>query len=143
MSASTHALEHPHNEADTLKLTSTVKRAATSRSNPYTAIMVSPAILIFVTVLTLVFIIKRQRRTAKLPPGPPRLPIIGNLHQLPSTNNWIVFKKWVKEYGPLVSADFGGTDVIIIGDYETARELLDKRGGIYSDRPRMVRNTLA
>ncbi|KAF1933770.1 putative O-methylsterigmatocystin oxidoreductase [Didymella exigua CBS 183.55] len=100
--------------------------------------MVSPTILVVVVILIIAYWIKRQRRQASLPPGPPRLPIIGNLHQLPSKDQWTVYKQWVDTYGPLVSAKFGGTDVVIIGDYDTAKELLDKRGGIYSDRPRMV-----
>jgi hypothetical protein len=100
--------------------------------------MASPALLVVLVALFVAYVVRQQRWIARLPPGPPRLPLIGNLHQAPTTAAWVVFKKWVQEYGPLVSADFGGTNVIIIGDYETARELLDKRGNIYSSRPRMV-----
>jgi hypothetical protein len=102
-------------------------------------IMLSPATCaVFLGVLFAVFTIKRRRRRAKLPPGPPRLPLIGNLHQSSKEAMWLPFQKWVDQYGPLVSLDMGGTTLIIIGDYETARDLLDKRGKIYSDRPRMV-----
>lgn len=102
------------------------------------AIVASPALRIAIAVIVLVYEINQRRWRAKLPLGPPRLPFLGNLHQAPTSASWVVFRKWVEEYGPLVSADFGGTNVIIIGDYETARELLDKRGNIYSSRPRMV-----
>lgn len=37
-----------------------------------------------------------------------------------------------------MGVDFGVTIMIIVGDYETARDLLDKRANIYSSRPRMV-----
>jgi hypothetical protein len=100
--------------------------------------MASPSVLMALVALIIGYVIKQRRWRAKLPPGPPRLPLIGNLHQAPTTAAWVVFKKWVEQYGPLVSADFGGTNVIIIGDYDTARDLLDKRGNIYSSRPRMV-----
>ncbi|KAI0759802.1 hypothetical protein BC629DRAFT_1055962 [Irpex lacteus] len=33
-------------------------------------------------------------------PGPPRLPILGNLLQLPSQLQFIQFTKWAEEYGP-------------------------------------------
>lgn len=33
------------------------------------------------------------------PPGPPTMPIIGNLHQLPKTRVHEQFKKWADEYG--------------------------------------------
>jgi hypothetical protein len=101
--------------------------------------MLSPATyLVVITVLLVVYSINRKRRLAKLPPGPPRLPIIGNLHQAPREAIWLTFQKWVDQYGPLVSVDFGGTSLIIIGDYETARNLLDKRANIYSSRPQSV-----
>jgi hypothetical protein len=94
--------------------------------------------LVALVVLLAFYSIRKKRRTAKLPPGPPRLPIIGNLHQAPSTTPWLTFQKWVDQYGPLVSVDFGGTNVVIIGSYDIARDLLDKRANIYSSRPRLV-----
>lgn len=38
----------------------------------------------------------------KLPPGPRRLPVIGNAHQLPTETPWIVFAEWGKIYGELL-----------------------------------------
>jgi len=95
-------------------------------------------ILVALSVLFFSYVITQQRRAAKLPPGPRRLPIIGNLHQAPSGAVWIKFQRWVEQYGPLVSLDFGGTSVILVGNYDVARDLLDKRANIYSSRPRSV-----
>ncbi|KAF2240499.1 cytochrome P450 [Trematosphaeria pertusa] len=88
--------------------------------------------------LLLAYTLQQRRRRAKLPPGPPRLPIIGNLHQAPKSAPWLTYQKWIQEYGPLVSADFGGTTVILVGDFEMAKDLLDRRATIYSGRPRLV-----
>lgn len=66
------------------------------------------------------------------------LPFIGNLHQAPTDHPWLTFRNWTQQYGPIVSVQFGGNAVIVIADAAMARELLDKRGSIYSDRPRMV-----
>ncbi|KAJ4405469.1 hypothetical protein N0V91_005209 [Didymella pomorum] len=100
--------------------------------------MASLIALLTIVILAITYVIKQRLGRAQLPPGPPRLPLIDNLHQITSKSSWTVFKRWVEEYGPLVSADFGGTVVIIIGDYEIARELLDKRSHVHSYRPRMV-----
>jgi hypothetical protein len=94
--------------------------------------------LLISAVLLVIYSLRQARRSAKLPPGPPRLPLIGNTHQLPTERLWNTFQTWVQQYGPLVSADIGGNDIIIIGDQETARNLLDKRANIYSSRPRSV-----
>ncbi|QKX55411.1 uncharacterized protein TRUGW13939_02504 [Talaromyces rugulosus] len=92
------------------------------------------------SVLGLVFlrVLYERIRDRSLPPGPPRLPLIGNLHQAPTDAPWLTYQKWIKQYGPIVSAQFGGNTVIFIGDATIARELLEKRGHIYSDRPRLV-----
>jgi len=99
--------------------------------------MFSPTILASGVAVFLLYLVHLKRRQAKLPPGPPRLPLIGNLHQAPADAPWITFDKWIQQYGPLVSLDFGGP-VILVGNYDTARDLLDKRATIYSSRPRMV-----
>ena len=104
--------------------------------------MLPPSIYLALAVLLALCIFDRNRRRAKLPPGPQGLPIIGNLHQAPTGAVWVTFQKWIQQYGPLVSVNFGGTTVILIGDYDTARDLLDKRANIYSSRPRMVGHSL-
>lgn len=35
----------------------------------------------------------------KLPPGPPRLPIIGNIHQIDEEFQEVTFAQWAKQYG--------------------------------------------
>ncbi|KAH9834581.1 cytochrome P450 monooxygenase [Rhodofomes roseus] len=75
----------------------------------------------------------------RLPPGPKRLPLIGNAHQLPATEyQEYTFRSWAQRYGDLIYAEFFGSRMVIVNSSKIARDLLDKRGAIYSSRPRMV-----
>ncbi|TIA42557.1 cytochrome P450 [Aureobasidium pullulans] len=74
-------------------------------------------------------------RPKNYPPGPRTLPLIGNLHQIPSKNEYLQFAKWAKEYGPIYSILAGSRPIIVLSSVEVVKDLLDKRSAIYSDRP--------
>ena len=52
----------------------------------------------FVVVLTIYFISQRRNR-ASLPPGPPGLPILGNILDMMKSHPWIKYAEWSKQYG--------------------------------------------
>ncbi|PSS30979.1 hypothetical protein PHLCEN_2v2504 [Hermanssonia centrifuga] len=114
--------------------------------------MYSTPSTVVLTLLFLVFLGKilltliRARRLRKLmPPGPPGLPLLGNILQIPTKDVWWRFLEWSQEYGPIFSLDFAGKPVVVLNTYETATDLLDRRSGIYADRPDlpMVNNILS
>ncbi|KAI5918504.1 cytochrome P450 [Camillea tinctor] len=73
-----------------------------------------------------------------LPPGPTRLPIIGNLHQQPSTSRWLTYYNWAKEYGPVMYLNMGGQSIIVLSTNQATQDLLAKKGAQYSHRPRLI-----
>ncbi|OQU95755.1 hypothetical protein CLAIMM_01928 [Cladophialophora immunda] len=95
-------------------------------------------------VLVLLFLwlgrllVQSYKLRRRLPPGPPRLPIIGNLHQAPQVYPWRVYQEWTKQYGPVFSLQYGMNTIIMLGTHQAAHELLNKRSHIYSSRPRAV-----
>lgn len=105
--------------------------------------MASPTLLSSVAVLLVAYLIKKLAFTQKklpLPPGPKGLPILGNIPDLPPKGEpeW---KHWLKHkdlYGPISSVTVLGQTIILVHDLDAALELLDKRGGKYSSRGRMV-----
>ncbi|RAH67093.1 cytochrome P450 [Aspergillus aculeatinus CBS 121060] len=78
---------------------------------------------------------KIGRRPKALPPGPPTLPILGNLHQIPSQKSHLKFERWSREYGPIYSLVLGTRPVIVLNSAQAVKDLLDRRGAIYSSRP--------
>ncbi|KAF2640636.1 cytochrome P450 [Massarina eburnea CBS 473.64] len=90
-------------------------------------------------VLFIVFAVYKLRnvgrRPANYPPGPPTLPILGNLHLMPKTKLHEQFKKWGDEYGPIYSLINGSTTFIVLNSDQAVKDLLDKRSNIYSSRP--------
>lgn len=42
---------------------------------------------------------KRNPRGLPTPPGPRGLPVLGNLFQLPQSEQWKVYDEWSREYG--------------------------------------------
>ena len=100
--------------------------------------------LVYGTSLLLVFYLLRKliftHKQLPLPPGPKGLPIIGNVADLPPKGG-LEWQHWLKHktiFGPLSSVTVFGQTIILLHDLEAALELLDKRGGKYSSRPRMV-----
>ena len=96
------------------------------------------SIVIGIAILAGILSLPSRRKGKKLPPGPSGLPIIGNLHQAPTENPWRIYQEWSKKYGPIFSLKYGMNTIIILGNHQAARDLLDKRSGIYSSRPRVV-----
>lgn len=38
-------------------------------------------------------------RPTNAPPGPPTVPVIGNLYLMPKSHAWLQYFKWAKQYG--------------------------------------------
>ena len=83
------------------------------------------------------------RRRANYPPGPPTLPLIGNLHLIPKEKAHLQFQEWAQEYGPVYSIILGTKTMIVLNTDQAVKDLLDKRSGIYSSRPDMYISRIA
>ncbi|KAF9558962.1 cytochrome P450 [Agrocybe pediades] len=94
------------------------------------------------SILLLLYIIasswRSYRRLRAMPPGPRGLPILGNVLQMPSSQQWLKFSEWNKEYGPVFSLNLAGQPLVVLNSFKSAADLLDRRSSIYSDRPRLV-----
>ncbi|KAI0827125.1 CyP450 monooxygenase [Trametes gibbosa] len=93
-------------------------------------------LLVFFAVLAGWFLWHRRSSSRRLPfpPGPPRLPIIGNALDIPSKNAGEDYRVLTDKYGDLVYLHVFGQSILVLGSHEAAVDLLDKRSALYSDR---------
>ncbi|KAJ7119924.1 cytochrome P450 [Mycena crocata] len=72
-----------------------------------------------------------------LPPGPTKLPLVGNAFDIPAMYPWEKYMAWSKEYNSdILHLDISGSSVVILSSLEATEALLEKRSSMYSDRPR-------
>ncbi|KAJ7640278.1 cytochrome P450 [Mycena polygramma] len=93
--------------------------------------------LCLATLCVAVWMRKAGARERGLPPGPPTLPIIGNLHLFPTEFTHLQFTEWARTYGGIYSLKLGSGTAIVLTDAAAAKELLDKRSANTGDRPVM------
>lgn len=81
--------------------------------------VITQYILGFLVALCSYYLWKRPKNS---PPGPRGLPVLGVLPFL-SRYPERVFKKWSKEYSPIMSVRIGMTDSVILNDYRSITEV--------------------
>ncbi|KAJ7580165.1 cytochrome P450 [Mycena floridula] len=80
------------------------------------------------------------KREKGLPPGPPTLPVLGNLHIFPHEFAYyksvsLQLTEWAREYGEIYSLKLGPGTAIVISSASVVKELMDKRSASTADRP--------
>ncbi|KAJ4826889.1 hypothetical protein Tsubulata_045247 [Turnera subulata] len=104
----------------------------------------SPLSTLFVLIGFLVSLIYLLRTTLwrpnhrnsgpKLPPGPPALPVIGNLHMLGNLPHRALHHL-AKRYGPIMSMKLGYVPVIVVSSPQAAELFLKTHDAIFASRP--------
>ncbi|XP_043688287.1 cytochrome P450 71A1-like [Telopea speciosissima] len=93
-------------------------------------------LLLFIPCL---FISKFVRSTKKsnLPPSPPKLPFIGNLHQL-GTLPHRSLRALSHKYGPLMFMQLGSSPTLVVSSAEILEEITKSQDVVFSSRTRMA-----
>ncbi|OIW32645.1 putative cytochrome P450 oxidoreductase [Coniochaeta ligniaria NRRL 30616] len=98
-------------------------------------------VLAFIAVAAITFIYHRfqQRKKLPLPPGPPAEPLLGHLRIVPTEHPEFQYTQWGKDYNSdILHFSMLGRSIVVLNSIEAARDLLDKRGANFADRPRFV-----
>lgn len=95
----------------------------------------APTVIVLAFSALIYRLLQVAKRDPRMPKGPPTLPIIGNVHQIPSSGLYKQFREWAKQYGSIFSLKVGPSNVIVLCDRKAIHKLLVEKGNIYSDRP--------
>ncbi|KAG1837952.1 cytochrome P450 [Suillus tomentosus] len=76
-----------------------------------------------------------KKNLAPYPPGPRRLPLIGNILDMPRIKPWVTFTEWGQKYGDITHIEILGQHIIVLNSVKTAMDMMDSKSTVYSDRP--------
>ncbi|XP_042040162.1 cytochrome P450 71A6-like isoform X1 [Salvia splendens] len=105
-------------------------------------VSLSHFLVMLISTCFFLFFLHKWRRShspkprTRLPPSPPKFPLIGNLHQLSSVPHRSLQSLSLR-YGPLMLLHFGEVPVLIASSAEAAREIMKNQDLIFSNRPQL------
>lgn len=92
--------------------------------------------IFIVLLMKFLFIDKPRKGRSNLPPSPPTIPIIGNLHQL-GTSPHLALQKLTDKYGPIIFLQLGQIPTVVVSSARLAKEVLKTHDLALSSRPQL------
>lgn len=106
----------------------------------FSTVTLLAAVMVFIHLL---WKAASQSRNKLFPKGPPTLPLLGNVHQIPQAKAFLTFTSWARN--PSTSSTDGlvglrlgpNAHAVVLNKWWHIRDLFDSRdkGAVYSDRP--------
>ncbi|GFQ08209.1 cytochrome p450 71a26 [Phtheirospermum japonicum] len=96
------------------------------------AVLFTLAVIIYAWLLT-----KSPARKKHLPPSPPTLPVIGNLHQLGHLAHRSL-RDLSTKYGPAMLLKFGSRPVLVVSSAEVAKAIMKTHDLAFASKPVLI-----
>ncbi|KAI8014922.1 Cytochrome P450 71B34 [Camellia lanceoleosa] len=96
--------------------------------------------LVAIPIFLFFFVLHKSRGNGHvlLPPGPPGLPFIGNLHQLNNSAPHHYLWQLSKQYGPLMSLRPGSVPTLVVFSARMGKQVMKTHDLEFASRPSMV-----
>ncbi|KAM5164333.1 cytochrome P450 2K4-like [Mantella aurantiaca] len=87
-------------------------------------------------VFLVIFFFSRKKKVhPNYPPGPPCLPIIGNMHIINVKKPYITFQELAEKYGSVYSLQIGSQKIVMLCGYEAVKDALVDHAEEFAGRP--------
>uniref|UniRef100_A0A8C5H1G7 Cytochrome P450 2D3-like n=1 Tax=Gouania willdenowi TaxID=441366 RepID=A0A8C5H1G7_GOUWI len=93
------------------------------------------SIVLLCICICFLFVKLQPQRVNNFPPGPPALPILGNLLQLSLSNPLKDFERMKNHYGDVYSIFIGHRPAVILNGLKAIKEAIITKGSDYAGRP--------
>jgi hypothetical protein len=93
---------------------------------PLTRSQVVLAAIIIIITYTIASLTYSARRPKVFPPGPPRIWLLGNLHQISLGTSLIKYQEWKNIYGDILGLKLGPQNAVMLMTAAHVRELFDR-----------------
>lgn len=97
-----------------------------------------PVLFTFLIILFMAIKRVRKSKTRSLIPGPHKLPLIGNLHQLAGSLPHRRLTDLARKHGPIMHLQMGETSTVVVSSPEFAAEIMKTHDTIFAYRPALV-----
>ncbi|KQJ98121.1 cytochrome P450 CYP99A1 [Brachypodium distachyon] len=103
--------------------------------------------ILFVSLITLVILVSllsrksptgRSEKKKRRPPGPWRLPLIGNLLHLLTSQPQAALRDLARKHGPVMSLRLGQVDAVVVSSPAAAQEVLRDKDLAFASRPSLL-----
>ncbi|MBA0728333.1 hypothetical protein Golax_001238, partial [Gossypium laxum] len=106
---------------------------------PLFQIIISFLLVLFMAAIKSVRKSKARNLTQKLIPGPRKLPLIGNLHQLAGPGLLHrTLRDLATKHGPIMHLQLGQVSTVVVSSAEMAKEIMKTHDIVFANRPFLV-----